>query len=253
MNIENSQQLFDYLEDFPYNVISLRTVQGKGIVSFNNSKTSVKEKEEAIRNYIDSSKTPAGRYVVHYGAGRSNVIELPITVVKNSNFKPIPDLQEAPKPQRQTILDLDLNPSLKEFMDLRIENESLKFQLRSLEKEIEGLEKEIEELDKNSTLEDEAPGNKFAWLKDVLPPLAEAHFQNEKEKREIERAQIGIRMNQVNQAKNVSQDPEPQKEEIVEPTIEGIESYKLKCTPEQWEQFYQDNKNIVDSIYASHE
>lgn len=253
MEIVKGSEILDKIDNFPYSVIRLTDREKKTIIPFPSKTATLDQRKNQLIKYLDSDSTKSGIYYLQYGTSRNEVHELKFQLKKESETEQ--PLEESNK-NTMHLSDLRDNPTLKEFLDLQIENAQLKVKnemladkCTTLENKIEDLEKELEEVEQ--PLEEENK-NGFAWLEDVLPTLGDLYFKNEQEKREIERAKIGLM--QMQQQKKIeaerpkrSQDPE---DVNVPPTKEGILEFKEQH-PELWDQFYENNEQTVDAIMNS--
>lgn len=245
------------LKDNPYSNIRLKDSDGIMIVPFPSKSASLEKRNDQIKKYLDSENTPDGIYIIEYGTSRTNPKRMQVkkdTTGSLEDAKPI-EFDEK-KTRRQIEQDVMTNADI---VDLRVDYEKCKLEKEALEKENKDLKEQIEELEEclDQYIEEEDQqllegnennGNSWGWLKDVAPSFLDAYFENEREKNEIKRAEIGLRMNGANksqqQPKEEVQYPEQNKESILE--------FKRKY-PHLWDNFYKANKIIIDQILDNDE
>lgn len=250
---------WEKINDRPYSYVRLKNRSDKIIVPYPSKSATKEARVEQINKFLQSDNTPDGIYIIEIKTS-SNQPADKFQIKKDtkgnlSEEKPIEFKEEVVRQQIEQ--DVMTNS---EIVDLRVNYEKLKFQLEQKDKEIIELNQQLDELEEaleeqleNETLS-ENTGNQFAWLKDILPPLADSYFELQRENNEIKRAQIGLQMKS-HQAPAPQPQNVPTKEEIenIPPTKEGILAFKEKSTAEVWEQFYNTNKHIIDQIMNHNE
>lgn len=247
--VNESSEIFEEIQNFPYTVIRLKDQFDKTIVPFPSKSSTIDVRKKQVKNFIDAENTKPGIYILEYGSTRGDTHKMKFKLSKGVNPETLQEIPE-PKKDQMDISDLDQNPTLKNFIDIQIQNARLEFENQYLKRENERLLSKIDELeneiDNFEPLEEEK-GGQFGFLKDLLPSLADAYFENEKQKRQNEQAEIGLKYRQVQpQQENINHRKKAEGIEV-EPTKEGIEKFKREH-PELWNEFYERNQQQVEAL-----
>lgn len=225
------------------------------VFPFNVKLDQYNERKIDVKKYIDSESTPNGRYYIeakNVKASKGSTlyeIEKVNGVEQQRPSAPAATPTTPAQPLEDKATPAIEHFSIEELISIKIENEKLKLQNSQLENEIDELNDYIDQLEKEpeaSPLEDN-PNNKFSFLKDLakeLLPVADEFFQNEREKRQIELANIGLQKQQIdmmNQPRQMQQMPQMR----VEPdqlTLEQLTAMK-ESAPQEFYNWYAQPGN----------
>lgn len=252
MKIYTLDEALKFLNDIKISHIRLLNTDKKDVlIPYNARGNNQEQRIEQIKKFFSSKSHKDGVYYIGYlvGSNRKSPKYLPVKKETNGQLSD----EAVNKVEETTVLKVEQSVmSNEDVFNLRVQNEKLNLENENLKNEIKDLEEEIEDLQKEpETLEDNVE-NKMGWfkeLKDVIPSLADGYFQNEKEKREIERAKLGL-MKQQFDAKNLQPQQQPKKQQ----EITAKDLIELKETnPKDFYIFYNENKELVEHILNEYE
>lgn len=254
MKIYSPREVDELLKDSHFADIRLLDKNGKTCVPWKSKLASLEVRHNAIKKHLKSATIPDGIYILNYGS-RMDYYTLKILKNVSGNYKvseeeeteevKTPPTMEKENVKQDVLTNADIVNLQVDLRSLQLENEILKGQIEDLENEVDDLEKTAEE---NTTLKDSEENNplkNFSWLKDVIPSLADAYFDVEREKLKIRQAEIGLQYQQ-------NAPPPPVKKEVEYPEASKESILKFKAeNPNLWGTFYEQNKSEIDEILTN--
>jgi len=224
MKIHNKNAVWSVINEYPFNFIRLTDEDENSVIPWNSAAAPLKQRLEEIKQVLGAKSTPEDKvFIIQTRTGtkgKTNDYFVNKTGKERENLTPLNDNKiEVHQLKTEIITDADL-------LELRVKCERLEMELEAANNQIEELQNELEE--KNETALSDQGGvlNKFAWLKDVLPSLADSYFASRAEDRQIEQAKIGLEYQKLQAATTAAQfTPPPIKQETM-PTLEQLEEFK---------------------------
>jgi len=224
MKIYNKSAVWATVNEYPHNFIRLTDEDENSIIPWNSAAAPMKQRLEEIKQVLSAKSTPEDKiFIIQTRTGtrgKPNNYFVSKTGKEAEEKTPLSDQKiEVQQVKSEIITDADL-------LELRVKCERLEMELDAAQIKIEELEDQI--LNENETALSDEGGvlNKFSWLKDVLPSLADSYFASRAQDREIEQAKIGLEYQKLQANATAAQlAPKEIKQETM-PTLKQLEEFK---------------------------
>lgn len=237
--------LLGMLENSNARYIRLLDEYKNAVYPYNSQLKDYEARKAEIFEYLESNKSPNGRYYVEAknvkASQASTLYEVEKTNgIEQTQKKAVETISE--KPEKTEISAIE-HYSIDHLINIKIENEKLKIENANLLSQIRDLEEIVEELEQVELKEapqDQSKVNNLSFLKDIakeLLPVADEYFKGKKEEREIKLAELGMRKQEFDFLQEQKKEVPPLRVEPQNLTFEQIMSMK-QSAPNEFYSWY---------------